>query len=118
MCCCEKPTINGQPGYRWNNPGGPAGVYPINPPALEENDTLLYDEPGRCGGCDAHSHHYRIIRRHGRMLLLVRHGGGDEAIVLHSVGLDNVMRPLDTNSRYWLLHALYYAHHDGAQEAR
>lgn len=81
MCMCGKPTLNGQPGYSWN--GARPGIYPINPPDLREGDELLYDEPGRCGGLDSHSYHLRVVRaRYGGCVLLVRHGGGDEAVNL------------------------------------
>jgi hypothetical protein len=44
MCVCEKPTINGELGYHWNDVNKPAGVYRVNPPELGEGDSLLYDE--------------------------------------------------------------------------
>ena len=59
MCCCGKPVINGQPGFKWQ-PNDAPRIHPVNPPALDEYETLLYDEPGRCGGLDAHCHHYRV----------------------------------------------------------
>lgn len=46
MCCCGKPTINGETGYRWNDPNSTPGVYPVNPPDVQEGETILYDEPG------------------------------------------------------------------------
>lgn len=128
MCCCEKPNVNGQPGYSWD--GKSAGVHPANPPALKEGDTLVYDEPGRCGGLDCHSHHFRVVKgEHGsRHYLLVRHGGGDERIELVSswgclvgaMGRAEVdhLAPLDSNGRYWLLHTIYSVHRDAARTAR
>ena len=116
MCCCGQPTINGQLGYRWQ-PNDEPRVRPVDPPTIEEGDDLVFDEPGRCGGCDAHSHHYRIVRKRGLVYLLVRHGGGDERIKLHSVRLLETLAKLDTSERYWLLHALYYANRDGKDQA-
>lgn len=121
MCCCGQPTINGQPGFRWQ-PNDPPSVYPVNPPALGDGDELLYDEPGRCGGTDCHCHHYRIVRpRHrGGIALYVRHGAGNERIDLHGHGagsLEPTIATLDTTARYWLLHAIYYAYHDGERKA-
>lgn len=121
MCCCGTPNINGQPGYRWQ-PNDPPSIRPVHPPALEEGDQLLYDEPGRCGGTDCHSHHYRLVKRSGSYELLVQHGGGLERIRTHlhskCVGLLDGLAAMDTNIRYWMLHAIYYAHSDGDQKAR
>jgi len=119
MCCCGKPTINGQHGYKWNQPEGPGGVYPVNPPALQDDDELLHDEPGRCvKGLDAHCHHYRVVNHHGCWYLLVRHGGGDERIRLNALyRLRDTITALDTDTRYLLLHSLYHAHSDAARDA-
>lgn len=100
MCCCGKPTINGELGYRWNQPDGAPSIYPVNPPTLGDNDVLLFDEPGRCGGLDAHSHHFRVVRYCG-LSLLVRHGGGDERIRISSTPtLIETLTALDSNARY------------------
>ena len=114
MCCCAKPNINGEFGYSWNGPH--VGVYPLNPPALGERDTLLFDEPGRCGGLDCHSHHFRLVKNCGTVLL-VRHGGGDERIYV-SLPKGFSFDGMDSNTRYFLFHAIYYAHHTGEQEGR
>jgi hypothetical protein len=82
MCCCGKPTINGELGYRWNNPNAEPMIHPVNAPDVSEGETILYDEPGRCGGIDSHSFHYRVTKLHGSLFLLVRHGAGDERIRL------------------------------------
>jgi hypothetical protein len=116
MCCCGKPTINGTDGYKWNQPDGPTSVYPVNPPALLDGDKLLADEPGRCGGSDSHSHHYRLVKNCG-LVLLVRHGGGDERMRLAGPIADTLLN-LDSTSRYWLLNAMYHAYSDGGHEAR
>lgn len=114
MCCCGKPTINGEPGYRWNDPSGPGGIRPVNPPDVVEGETILFDEPGRCGGIDSHSHHYRVVRGS----LLVRHGGGDERVRLSNTNaVITALSGLDSNGRYWLLNAIYQAHHDGGRDA-
>jgi hypothetical protein len=118
MCCCAKPNINGEPGYSWD--GKTTGVYPVMPPDLKDGDVLLFDEPGRCGGTDSHSFHYRLVKNCG-LRLLVRHGGGDERFYLslhETAGLE----ALDSNRRYWLLNAIYHAHargqRSGAEEER
>lgn len=119
MCCCGKPTINGEPGYSWD--GKRFGVRPPNPPELQEGDVLLYDEPGRCGGgTDSHCHHFRLVKNHfGFVYLLVRHGGGDERISLGSTrnGLKTLVA-LDSGERYWMLQMLYHVQADAARAAR
>jgi hypothetical protein len=106
MCMCEKPTINGQLGYRWNNPSGPSGVHPVN-------------EAGRCGGIDSHCHHYRVVKRYGALDLLVRHGGGEERIRLSLYKQQqDALAVLESNHRYWMLNAIYHAHSNGARDAR
>lgn len=119
MCACGQPTINGQPGYRWQPTDSPIRR-PVDPPATTED--ILYDEPGRCGGQDSHCHHYRIVGTARGLqfpTLLVRHGGGDESIrlsngkaVLAALGM------LDSNGRYWLLNALYHAANDAKRSGR
>ena len=116
MCCCGKPTINGQLGYKWQ-PNEAASVRPVSPPSLADGDVLLYDEPGRCGGIDSHSHHYRVVKDYGALYLLVRHGGGDDRINLHLYkDQPEVLAQLTSNGRYWLLNATYHAYRDGKSE--
>lgn len=109
MCYCEKPNINGQPGYCWNDRKY-VGTHPVDPPDISEGDILLHDEPGRCGEkTDSHSHHYRVVRRHGRLHLLVRHGAGDECIDIRAKKcMEPLLASLDSNARYWLLNSIYH----------
>ena len=119
MCCCGKPTINGEIGYRWNDPNASSSVYPVNAPDLKEYDKLLHDEPGRCGGLDSHSFHYRLVDRYGSLYLLVRHGGGDEGFRLSSTPtLLSTFAEMDSTARYWVCSALYHAHADAKRESR
>jgi hypothetical protein len=111
MCCCGQPVVNGQPGYKWNANDN-ASVRPVNPPSLNDNDQLLRDEPGRCGGLDSHSHHYRLVKSCGSLMLLVRHGGGDERLHL-SRPVESVLAQLDSTDCYWALNAIYHAYSDG-----
>jgi hypothetical protein len=118
MCCCGRPTINGEIGYKWNNPDSGPGMYPVNPPELKPGDQLLRDEPGRCGGSDSHSHHYRLVKVPiFGPILLVRHGGGQERIKLSGPILDTLLS-LDSTALYWTLGAIYHAYSDGANQAR
>jgi hypothetical protein len=119
MCCCGTPTINGQPGYRWQ-PSDPPRVRPVDPPALAEGDTLLHDEPGRCGRkTDSHCYHFRIVRcQFGQLYILVRHGGGDERIQLGSQ--EKIAAALDgmgSDDRYWLIQTIYHAIKDQVWDA-
>jgi hypothetical protein len=103
-------------GYRWQPTDEPQ-IRPVNPPDLKPTETLLYDEPGRCGGLDSHSHHYRVVSEYGSLTLVVRHGGGDERISLYKPTL-NALAALDSNARYWMLHAIDSAHGKGRREGQ
>lgn len=119
MCYCGQPTINGEFGYRWNFTDAPMVRKP-DPP--ETDETILFDEPGRCGGQDSHSYHYRVVgATNGAQFptLLVRHGGGDESIRLsNGKAILHALEMLDSNGRYWLLNAIYHAHADARRSGR
>lgn len=118
MCCCAEPNVNGEPGYSWD--GKAVGVRPVDPPALADGDELLFDEPGRCGGMDSHCHHYRLVKNYG-FALLVRHGGGDERVRLslpRGTGLDGPEWRMSSDTRYWMLNAMYHAHSEGRRSGR
>jgi hypothetical protein len=119
MCCCEKPTINGEIGYKWQPDDNPI-VRPVDPPMLGALEALLFDEPGRCGGLDCHSHHFRLVRGPGGSLgLMVRHGGGNEFFQLSTTKtFEQTVASLDSNARYWLLHTVYRAYKAGDQTGR
>jgi len=113
MCCCGKPIINGEFGYKWQ-PNDDPGVRQPYAPELCDGDELTYDEPGRCGGLDSHSHHYSVVARTGSFELLVRHGGGEDRT---SLGPKKVLATafsiLDSTARYWMLNAIYHSYRDG-----
>lgn len=103
-------------GYKWQPNDAPTIRQP-HAPSLGEDDVLLFDEPGRCGGLDGHSHHFRIVKRNRIMpFLLVAHGGGEERIELFSLA-PAVLADLDSNQRYWMMYALFRAYRDGTQKA-
>lgn len=117
MCCCGKPTINGEPGYSWDGKG--RSVYPVSAPTVSDDETVIHDEPGRCGGLDSHSYHFTVVKeRFGGYSLLVRHGGGEERIRLGSWPGVGFMAGLDSNARYWLLQTLYHVQEQAAREAQ
>jgi hypothetical protein len=111
MCCCGKPIVNGEPGYKWQ-PNDAPSIRSPHPPALNDDDRLIRDEPGRCGGLDSHSHHYRLVKSHGSLVLLVRHGGGDDRVRL-SGALERTLSQLPSTDCYWTLNAIYHAYSDG-----
>jgi hypothetical protein len=119
MCCCEKPNINGQPGYSWD--GKSSSTRPVNPPALADGEELIHDEPGRCGhGTDSHSHHFRLVKaRYGGYSLLVRHGSGDQRVGLgYRRAIPDLAATLDSDARYWLFQALWHTVQDAEVAAR
>jgi hypothetical protein len=117
MCCCGKPVINGQIGYKWQHNDSPV-VRPVHPPVLGEEDTLIYDEPGRCGELDCHSHHYQLVERYGSIFLAVQHGAGKESLrISDTKTLLSTLSNLDSNGRYWLFHAIYHAASEAARYA-
>lgn len=114
MCCCATPNVNGTLGYQWQPKDAPS-IRPVNPPATDF--TVVYDEPGRCGGQDSHCHHYRVVGTGHSATLLVRHGGGDEQVRLsNGKGVHAALAALDSNGRYWLLNAIYHASAAGKRE--
>jgi hypothetical protein len=119
MCFCDKPTINGTAPVKTCFEY-PASNYQPNPPDLQDGDVLLFDEPGRCGGLDSHSHHFRVVKHGcGTVSLLVRHGGGDERIRLYPHrDLPKFLEAMDSTTRYWMLATIHSAHRDGEELGR
>lgn len=128
MCMCEHANVNGTlNAYSWNTDH--KSTYPVNPPAPREGDELLYDEPGRCvrgvreggisGGLDSHAYHFRLVKSRYDYAVLVRHGGGDECVPLGSIGkrIAPCFTGLDSESRYFLMYALYSTHRDARNAA-
>jgi hypothetical protein len=66
---------------------------------------------------DSHCHHYRLVQNCG-VCLLVRHGGGDERIHLSLPRGSNIESSwrMDSNTRYWILNAIYHAHSNGRRD--
>lgn len=120
MCSCGTPTVNGQPGYRWQ-PNDAPSVYAPNAPDIEKGEVILFDEAGRCAALDSHSHHFRVVSKNngGYFFLLVRHGGGDERFRLPwPLSLIDALTEIDSNTRYWALASIYYALRDARKDAR
>lgn len=118
MCCCGKPNVNGEPGYSWD--GKQFSTRKPSPPTLGEGDVLIYDEAGRCGGLDCHSHHFTLVKApYAGHAILVSHGADEERIGLPAVGRLFLpsLADLDSNARYWFLHSIYSAHEKGSAAA-
>lgn len=127
MCCCQRPNKNGQPGYSWD--GKSSGICSVLPPDLKPGETLIYDEPGRCGPqvngkgeTDYHLHHFRVVQsgKHGPYRLAVEHGAGYESfdIGYNFTRIVEILAPMDSDSRYLMLHGLFSAWRNGASVAR
>lgn len=114
MCCCGKAVINGEEGYSWD--GKTFGVRSPSAPEIKDTDTLVYDEPGRCGGLDCHCHHFRVVKGTDGLNLLVRHGGGTERFRLFNTML-KPLASLDSNGRFWMLHEIFWIQSQSAREA-
>ena len=126
MCCCEKSTRNGEPGYSWD--GKNVGIRPLSPPELPGWE-IVYDEPGRCGpvvngkkyDVDHHSHHYRLFKSSsGEYRGLVHHGGGTVEIGMDYewAKLRLLMDPMDSDSRFILFMAVESIGGKMAEQAR
>lgn len=122
MCnCVSHPNVNGEPGYRWND-NGPGGVRQPSPPPVGPDETVLFDEPGRCGGLDGHAHHFMVIKpQYGYPVLAWNHGGGPGRIELGGP-IWKLIAPtiagLETHARYWLLYAIYEVQETARRTAR
>ncbi len=115
MCCCKTPNVNGKPGYSWD--GRTESTYPVTAPELEEGETALWDEPGRCGGLDSHAFHFQLVKNGGQYWLVVRHGGGQERHKLSHSLCFVAVEHFSSNDRYWLLHGIYNTLRDAARQA-
>ena len=113
MCFCGTPTVNGQPSK---------DPWRVNPPTVAEKEIIIFDEPGRCGGIDSHAYHFRVVATSPGghwAYLLVRHGGGDERVLISNApAVLKALEALDTNGRYWMLHAIYHAQADAYRKGR
>lgn len=116
MCCCGKGIINGEEGYSWD--GKTFGVRKPFFPEMEEDDELVKDLPGRCGKIDSHSYDMRLVKSHGSLFLLIRHGGGQERLRLHAYGLKDFILNMSDNDCYWFMLEIYHVQKDAASEAK
>ena len=95
-------------------------------PAVPEGEILLHDEPGRVLDQGSHrvcysAYHYRLTQagKGGRLMLRVKHGGGEEC---QDIGYPNpqnlaAFAALDSDARFILFHMLRTASDDGAKRA-
>lgn len=104
MCACKEPNINGTFGYSWD--GRTTGKYPVNPPDIGQNDSLIFDEPGRCGGIDSHAHHYRVVFDGYTFYLVISGAETIRVRLANGKAVVAALQQLDSNGRYWLLNAI------------
>lgn len=103
------------------DPQTPWHLRPSNAPALAEDDTIVFDEPGRIirrkpegnYDVDCRSHWFRLVKNFGGWFLLVRHGAGDERIRLGYRMDDTLLELLPSDARYRLLWQIMETYHDG-----
>jgi len=100
-------------------------------PAVDEDDEIVFDEPGRVlppskaqcqiggimqHGTDCRSHYFRVTRPDpnkfsGKFRLWVQHGSGTESWDLdYDRRTVEALRELDSDSRYRILWVIMYAH--------
>jgi len=92
-------------------------------PSVPEGEVVLYDEPGRVLQHDRwkvcySAFHYRLTQagQGGRLMLRVKHGGGEECTDLGFPNPQNLaaFAALDSDGRFILFHMLRSVHDDGA----
>lgn len=94
-------------------------------PQVPDGEVLLFDEPGRVldlksdgGNFDVcySAYHFRVTKRHGIATLRVRHGGGEESWRLGGA-MDRALAEMDSDTRFFALHAIMDAHHEAWKRA-
>ena len=88
---------------------------PWRAPALREGEELLFDEPGRIlNNVDFSSHYFRVVGGIGPLVLRVKHGAGEQSLVLGYAyrGIKEALAQLDSDGRYSLLYALHQTNRD------
>ena len=100
------------------------GAEPWREPKTDEGDTVLYSEHGRIlGKVDYRSHWLMMVHApFDTLTLLVKHGGGQERINLgykdrYWEQMAKALEPMDSNSRYLMLYALYDLYTDTRRRA-
>ena len=120
MCMCKVPSVNGTPNaYCWND-ASKTSTYPVMSPELLEGDTVLFDEPGRCGRkCDSHSHHFTLVKNYSWCAVVCRHGNGTERYDIpdHGNAIVPCLASMDSDSRYWTMQAIWTACQNAASKS-
>lgn len=97
------------------------GAEPWRAPTLGKDDVALFSEHGRVihpkagrTAVDFRSHWLILVKNIIFYALLVKHGGGEERIVINGFAIENGLVPTlesaDSDTRYLLLYALYSTH--------
>jgi hypothetical protein len=92
------------------------GAEPERAPDVAEGETILFSECGRVlNNIDYRSHYFRLIKgEYGDVVLLVKHGGGQERIREHLLRkIVKTLELLDSDNRYMTLYAVFQAYREG-----
>lgn len=100
------------------------GAEAFRKPPIPEGATELFSEcgrilklEGRSDGVDYRSHWFVMYQdgRHGKVMLAVRHGGGDRTVSLgyDHLAQDQIATLLPSDLRYLYFHGLYDLHQQG-----
>ena len=90
-------------------------------PTISEGEEEIFSEHGRIlDKVDYRSHWFVLSKKqYGGYHLLVKHGGGEEGIPLgYSKRYEIMMESLESDTRYYLMHALMEAFHNGKTKGR
>lgn len=93
---------------------------PVLIPRDHEDQTLVFDEPGRVlNNVCYRAYYFRVIKpEFGPYMLLVKHGGGTESWRMeYTKQVIDALASLDSDSRYLILHAIMRAHQESARIA-
>jgi hypothetical protein len=90
-------------------------------PTIGLEDKELFSEHGRILDNVCYRSHWFVLVKaeYGGFFLLVKHGAGEERISLgFSKKYQTMMQQMDSDTRYYMMHALMQAWHDGEKKGR
>lgn len=94
------------------------GTEPWRRPTIPEGAEVIFSEPGRSINNVDHRAHWFVLAKgkYGGLDLLVKHGGGEEALHIISQNLFPNFAALAPDDRYLALYALYDLHRKGREK--